>query len=155
VIAFGLKQASALFVVGMMSLFPIGIHLGFASAIALGCAMIPIVIAILQGVATPGSNVLGLTMILQFVVSFGLILAVNARQNMVGYGSETFEAPDFIGSGPVLTVIGFVLKWSWPPSIGSGSVASRLFPATLNEFQPSGSGCRIMARPPRSNPSLC
>ena len=37
-----------------MSLFLIVIHLGFASATALASAMIPIVIAVLQGVATPG-----------------------------------------------------------------------------------------------------
>ena len=91
VVEFGLKQASALFVLAVLSLFLIAIHLGFASATALASAMIPIVIAVLQGVATPGINVLGMTMILQFVVSFGFILVVNAPQNMVAYGTETFE----------------------------------------------------------------
>ena len=33
-----------------------------------------------------------MTMLLQFVVSFGFILVVNAPQNMVAYGTETFEA---------------------------------------------------------------
>ena len=89
---FGLKQATALFILGVMSLFLIVIHLGFASATALAAAMIPIVIAVLQGVATPGINIVGMTMLLQFVVSFGFILVVNAPQNMVAYGTETFEA---------------------------------------------------------------
>ena len=57
--------------------------------------MIPIVIAVLQGVATPGINIVGMTMLLQFVVSFGFILVVNAPQNMVAYGTDTFEARDF------------------------------------------------------------
>ena len=51
---FGLKHATALFILAVMSLFLILIHLGFASATALASAMIPIVIAVLQGVATPG-----------------------------------------------------------------------------------------------------
>jgi anion transporter len=117
---FGLKQATAMFILATMSLFLIVIHLGFASATALASAMIPIVIAVLQGVATPGINILGLTMLLQFVVSFGFILVVNAPQNMVAYGTETFEARDFVRTGLVLTVIAFALVmllgatyWRW------------------------------------------
>ena len=117
---FGLKEATALFVLAVMGLFLIVIHLGFASATALAAAMIPIVIAVLQGVATPGINVIGLTLLLQFVVSFGFILVVNAPQNMVAYGTETFEARDFVRTGLVLTVIAFALVlvlgatyWRW------------------------------------------
>jgi anion transporter len=117
---FGLKQATALFILGVMSLFLIVIHLGFASATALASAMIPIVIAVLQGVSGEGINVVGMTMLLQFVVSFGFILVVNAPQNMVAYGTETFEARDFVRTGLVLTVIAFALVmllgatyWRW------------------------------------------
>jgi anion transporter len=117
---FGLKQASALFILAVMSLFLVLIHLGFASATALASAMIPIVIAVLQGVATPGINKIGMTMLLQFVVSFGFILVVNAPQNMVAYGTETFEARDFVRTGLVLTIIAFALVmllgatyWRW------------------------------------------
>jgi anion transporter len=117
---FGLKQATALFILGVMSLFLIVIHLGFASATALAAAMVPIVIAVLQGIATPNINVVGMTMLLQFVVSFGFILVVNAPQNMVAYGTETFEARDFVRTGVVLTIIAFVLVmilgatyWKW------------------------------------------
>jgi anion transporter len=117
---FGLKQAGALSILMVMSLFLILIHLGFASATALASAMIPIVIAVLQGVATPGINKIGMTMLLQFVVSFGFILVVNAPQNMVAYGTETFEARDFVRTGLVLTIVAFVLVmllgatyWRW------------------------------------------
>jgi anion transporter len=117
---FGLKNATALFILATMSLFLIVIHLGFASATALASAMIPIVIAVLKGVATPGINIIGMTMLLQFVVSFGFILVVNAPQNMVAYGTETFQARDFVRTGLVLTVIAMVLVmalgatyWHW------------------------------------------
>jgi solute carrier family 13 (sodium-dependent dicarboxylate transporter), member 2/3/5 len=117
---FGLKNATALFILGVMSLFLVVIHLGFASATALASAMIPIVIAVLKGVATPGINVVGMTMLLQFVVSFGFILVVNAPQNMVAYGTDTFSARDFVRTGLVLTVIALVLVmvlastyWRW------------------------------------------
>jgi sodium-dependent dicarboxylate transporter 2/3/5 len=117
---FGLKQATAMFIIATMSLFLIVVHLGFASATALASAMIPIVIAVLQGVATPGINIVGLTMVLQFVVSFGFILVVNAPQNMVAYGTETFVARDFVRTGLVLTVIAIALVmllsatyWHW------------------------------------------
>jgi anion transporter len=117
---FGLKNATALFILGVMSLFLVVIHLGFASATALASAMIPIVIAVLKSVATPGINVIGMTMLLQFVVSFGFILVVNAPQNMVAYGTETFSARDFVRTGFVLTIIAFGLVmllgatyWRW------------------------------------------
>jgi di/tricarboxylate transporter len=117
---FGLKYASSMFVLAVLSLFLTLIHLGFASATALASAMIPIIIAVLQGIATPGINVLGLTMLLQFVVSFGFILVVNAPQNMLAYGTETFDAKDFVRTGLVLTAIALALimllgatYWRW------------------------------------------
>ena len=117
---FGLKNATALFILGTMSLFLVVTHLGFASATALASAMIPIVIAVLKGVATPGINIVGMTMLLQFVVSFGFILVVNAPQNMVAYGTETFSARDFVRTGLVLTVVALALVmllgatyWRW------------------------------------------
>jgi di/tricarboxylate transporter len=61
-----------------------------------------------------------MTLLLQFVVSFGFILVVNAPQNMVGYGTETFAARDFVRTGLVLTVIAVALVmllgatyWRW------------------------------------------
>jgi anion transporter len=117
---FGLRNASALFVLAVLALFLTLIHLGFASATALASAMIPIVIAVLQGVATPGINIVGMTMLLQFVVSFGFILVVNAPQNMLAYGTETFSARDFVRTGLVLTLIALALVmllgatyWHW------------------------------------------
>jgi anion transporter len=117
---FGLKQATAMFILAAMSVFLIVIHLGFASATALASAMIPIVIAVLQSVATPGINIVGLTMVLQFVVSFGFILVVNAPQNMVAYGTETFAPKDFVRTGLVLTFVAYALVmllgatyWHW------------------------------------------
>lgn len=117
---FGLKQANAIFILGVMSLFLIVIHLGFASATALASAMIPIVIAVLQGVGGQNVNVVGMTMLLQFVVSFGFILVVNAPQNMVAYGTDTFAARDFVRTGIVITVVAYALVlllgatyWHW------------------------------------------
>lgn len=117
---FGLQTATPMLILAILSLFLIVIHLGFASATALAAAMIPIIISVLQGVQTPGINVLGLTMILQYVICFGMILPVNAPQNMVAYSTETFEARDFIRTGIPLTVIAFALimllaatYWSW------------------------------------------
>jgi sodium-dependent dicarboxylate transporter 2/3/5 len=117
---FGLKNASVLFILAVMSLFLVIIHLGFASATALAAAMIPIVIAVLKSVATPGINIIGMTMLLQFVVSFGFILVVNAPQNMVAYGTETFLARDFVRTGFVLTIVALSLVmllgatyWHW------------------------------------------
>jgi di/tricarboxylate transporter len=77
--------------------------LGFASATAPASTMILIVISVLAAVHAPGIDVIGMTMLLQFVVSFGFILAVNKPQNMVAYGSGTgtgtFDAGDFIRTG--------------------------------------------------------
>ena len=110
----------ALIILAILAAFLIVIHLGFASATALASAMIPIIISILQSVKTPGINVVGMTMILQYVVSFGFILPVNAPQNMVAYGTETFEVRDFIKTGIPLTIIAYLLillmgatYWKW------------------------------------------
>ena len=120
VIGFGLQNMPTLAILAVLSAFLIIIHLGFASATALAAAMIPILISILQGITLPGINVVGMTMILQYVVSFGMILPVNAPQNMVAYGTDTFEVKDFIKVGIPLTIIGYLLillfgatYWKW------------------------------------------
>jgi len=118
---FGLQTMPALIVFAVLAAFLIIIHLGFASATALAAAMIPIVISILQGMPTEaGVNVVGMTMLLQYVISFGFILPVNAPQNMVAYATETFEVKDFIRTGVPLCIIAYVLTlvlastyWKW------------------------------------------
>jgi sodium-dependent dicarboxylate transporter 2/3/5 len=54
------------------------------------------------------------------VVSFGFILVVNAPQNMLAYGTETFAAKDFVRAGLVLTIVAVALVmllgttyWHW------------------------------------------
>jgi anion transporter len=117
---FGMETMSAFGILAVLSLFLILIHLGFASATALASAIIPIIISVLQQVKTPGINIIGMTMLLQFVVSFGFILPVNAPQNMVAYGTGTFAARDFVRTGIVVTVVGYALVlvlgatyWKW------------------------------------------
>jgi solute carrier family 13 (sodium-dependent dicarboxylate transporter), member 2/3/5 len=118
--SFGIQASPTLVIVAVLALFLIVIHLGFASATALSAAMIPIIISVLQGVKTPGVNVVGMTMVLQFVVSFGFILPVNAPQNMVTYGTDTFEVRDFVRTGIPLTIVAYILVlifgatyWKW------------------------------------------
>lgn len=117
---FGLDQLPALGILAVMAAFLVVVHLGFASATALASSLIPIVIAVLQKVQTPGINVLGMTLVLQFVVSFGFILPVNSPQGMVGYGTGAFEARDFIRTGIAITVLAYLLTllfgatyWRW------------------------------------------
>ena len=121
----GLQQASALVILMLLSLFLILVHLGFASATALASAMVPIIISVLLAVQAghtvgPGINVVGMTMLLQFVVSFGFILPVNAPQNMMAYGTGTFDSRDFVRTGLVITLAAFALLvvfsltyWAW------------------------------------------
>lgn len=117
---FGLNLMGPLAILAVLGGFLVVVHLGFASATALAASMIPIVIAVLQKVQTPGISVLGMTMLLQFVVSYGFILPVNSPQGMVAYGTETFTARDFVRTGLVLTVLAYALTlvfgatyWKW------------------------------------------
>jgi anion transporter len=120
VATFGLQTLPVVAIIAVLAAFLIVIHLGFASATALAAAMIPIVISVLQSVKTPGINIVGVTMILQYVISFGFILPVNAPQNMVAYGTETFEVRDFIRTGIPLTICAYLTillmsatYWQW------------------------------------------
>jgi anion transporter len=117
---FGLDQLPSLTILAVMAAFLIVVHLGFASATALASALIPIVIAVMQKVQTPGINVLGMTLVLQFVVSFGFILPVNSPQGMVAYGTQTFVARDFVRTGIAISVLAYLLTllfgatyWRW------------------------------------------
>lgn len=120
VVGFGLENSTTIMVLAIMSMFLIVIHMGFASATGLAAAIIPIIISVLQHLKTSGVNIVGMTMILQYVVSFGFILPVNAPQNMIAYGTDTFEVHDFVRAGIPLTIIAFALimilgatYWKW------------------------------------------
>ncbi len=119
VAATGLDSLPTLWVFAILAAFLILIHLGFASATALTAAMLPILIAVLQ--TLPGDfNRLGMTMLLGFTVSFGFILPINAPQNMVCLGTDTFTAKQFARVGVVITIVGYALLllfaatyWRW------------------------------------------
>lgn len=117
---FELADCTPIFVLAVMALFLIVIHLGFASATGLAAAMIPIIISVLSALQTPGVNVVGLTMILQYVVSFGYILPVNAPQNMIAYSTGAFDVKTFAFVGIILTSVAYALVmllastyWQW------------------------------------------
>jgi len=115
----GLDQLSSLGVLAVLGAFLIVIHLGFASATALTSALLPILIAVLQTLPGDFSRI-GMTMLLGFVVSFGFILPINAPQNMVCLGTDTFTPRQFARVGLWVTAIGYALLlvfastyWSW------------------------------------------
>lgn len=117
---FGLSSATGLTVIAVMAAFLIIVHLGFASATGLAAAIIPIIIAVLGQLQDPNTNVLGMTMILQYVISFGFILPVNAPQNMIAYSTGAFDVKTFAFVGIILTVCAYVLilllsgtYWHW------------------------------------------
>ena len=56
-----------------------------------------------------GVNPVGMTILLAFSVSFGFILPINAPQNMVCMGTDTFTPRQFTRVGLYLTVIGYLL----------------------------------------------
>ncbi|MDP4084618.1 MAG: DASS family sodium-coupled anion symporter [Bacillota bacterium] len=118
---FGLANLSIVLLVIILTAFTILIHLGFASATSLASTLIPVVIAFVKGMENPGTiHGMGIVLITQFAIGFGFILPVNAPQNMLAYGTGTFESKDFIKTGIVLTLIGYALfvlfsftYWKW------------------------------------------
>jgi sodium-dependent dicarboxylate transporter 2/3/5 len=120
VTGFGLQYATPLVIFAVISLFMIVIHLGFSSAPALVSTMIPVVIAVLQGVKNPNLNIAGMTLLLGFVASFGFVLPVSGPHHMIALGTDTFRVRDFIRVGLLLAVVGYALLvvfsatyWSW------------------------------------------
>ncbi len=120
VTTFALADATTIMVLTIMAVFLIVIHLGFASATGLASSIIPVVIAVLQQLKAPNVNIVGMTMLLQYIVCFGFILPVNSPQGMLAYGSNTFTSPEYVRSGIPLTIINFALfmvfaftYWRW------------------------------------------
>lgn len=122
---FGMETMSPLMIIAVLAFFLTVIHLGFASATGLAAAMIPIVIAVLESVKTPGINVLGMTMILQYTICFGYILPVNAPQNMIAYSTGYITSKDFLKTGIPFTILSYAMilvfsatYWNWLGYVG-------------------------------------
>ena len=98
----------------ILAAFLILIHLGFASATAMASLFMPIMIVMFHTIGQDNAALtpqvqLGLSMLLGFVISYGFILPINAPQNMVCLGTETFTAKEFAKVGIVLTIVGYLL----------------------------------------------
>jgi len=120
VTVFDVQHLSVFAILAVLWLFLIVVHLGFASGAAMATTMIPVMISMLQQTQLPIQKIAGITMLLSFVTSVGWILPINGPQNMLAYGTGTFEARDFIRVGLVLTVIAYVMLlafaatyWRW------------------------------------------
>jgi solute carrier family 13 (sodium-dependent dicarboxylate transporter), member 2/3/5 len=118
--AFGVQQLSIFAILAVLWLFLIVVHLGFSSGAAMATTMIPVMMSVLQQAQIPTIKVAGMTMLLTFVTSVGWILPINGPQNMLAFGTETFEARDFIRVGVVLTIIAYAVLllfaatyWHW------------------------------------------
>ena len=117
---FGVQQLSVFATLAVLWLFLIVLHLGFASGAAMATTMIPVMLSVLQQAQIAPTKIAGMTMLLTFVTSVGWILPINGPQNMLAYGTGTFEARDFVRVGTVLTVIAYVMLllfaatyWHW------------------------------------------
>ena len=108
-VGLGLAGMSVFMVFAILAMFLIIVHIGFASATAVASSMIPIMIAVLQSLNIPGLNIVSITMVLQFVVSFGFILPVNSPQGILAFATDTFTAKDCIKVGIPITIIGYIL----------------------------------------------
>lgn len=107
---FGLESLSAFTIFSILAAFLIVLHLGFASATALTAALLPILISLLISLPeSAGVNPAGMTILLAFSVSFGFILPINAPQNMVCLGTDTFTPRQFTRIGLVLTLAGYLM----------------------------------------------
>lgn len=105
----GLVNMGVFAVFAILAAFLIIVHLGFASATAVASSMIPIMIAVLKNLNIQGLNMVDITMLLQFVVSFGFILPVNSPQGILAYATETFSVKDCMKVGLPITIIGYLL----------------------------------------------
>jgi di/tricarboxylate transporter len=117
---FGVQQLSIFAILAILWLFLIVVHLGFASGAAMATTMIPVMLSMLQQAQIPPNKIAGMTMLLAFVTSVGWILPINGPQNMLAFGTGTFETRDFIRVGTVLTVVAYAMLllfaatyWRW------------------------------------------
>ena len=105
----------------VLSLFLIVVHLGFASATALTSTMMPVILSLLTAI-TVQMNVPGMAMLLGFAICFGFILPINAPQNMVCIGTDTFTSKQFIRTGLWISLVGYLLLLlmaaTWWPFLG-------------------------------------
>ena len=119
--ALNLSSFSTPILVALMTLFTIVIHLGFASAMSVTVALLPVFLAFSDTLPpSMTQNAMGLVLLQLFAVSFGMILPVNSPQNMVAYSTGSFDTRTFAKIGLQLTfasLVTFALFsvtwWKW------------------------------------------
>ena len=112
------KESQGGFPWGTVVLFAVGIRVGTALLRTHAAGWLANLIV--QSLGLQQASAFAILMLLQFVVSFGCILPVNAPQNMMAYGTDTFDAKDDIRTGLAITLAATVLRviialtcWPW------------------------------------------
>lgn len=101
----GISAFSTPLLVVVMTTFTIIMHLGFASAMSVTVALLPVFLAFSDTLPpSMNQNAMGLVLLQLFAVSFGMILPVNAPQNMVAYSTGSFDTKTFARIGSQLTI---------------------------------------------------
>ena len=117
----GFESMSLVLLILVMTLFTTVLHLGFASAMSLTVAVLPVFLAIVDSLPESlAANGMSLVLLQLFAVSFGMILPVNAPQNMLAYSTDSFDTGTFARIGILLTIASLALFtlfsatwWRW------------------------------------------
>ncbi|WP_196221514.1 SLC13 family permease [Sansalvadorimonas verongulae] len=116
-----LQSMSLVLLILVMTLFTTILHLGFASAMSLTVTLIPIFLALADSLPESMKvNGASLVLLQLFAISFGMILPVNAPQNMLAYSTGSFDTKTFARIGIQLTAASLMLFvlfamswWRW------------------------------------------
>jgi sodium-dependent dicarboxylate transporter 2/3/5 len=98
----------------------IPIRFAFASITSASATLIPLVLALLLSFENPTLPISGMALIATYTVYFSFVLPVSAPQNMIAYGTNTFNVRDFMKIGIPLSIISLLLLvlfwctyWRW------------------------------------------
>ena len=83
------------------------VRMAFASSTATVSALIPTILGFLLSAKTPNMPIAGMTIAMSYIILFSCVLPVNSPQTMVPYGTDTFEAKEYIRIALPFTMVAF------------------------------------------------
>ena len=94
--AIGVTAMSPTMIMIVLAVAVFFVRMAFASSTSTVSALIPTILGFLLSAKTPNMPIAGMTIAMSYVILFSCVLPVNSPQTMVPYGTDTFEAKEYI-----------------------------------------------------------
>jgi anion transporter len=118
--AIGVTSMSPLMIMISFAIAIFFVRMAFSSSTSAVSALIPTMLGFLVSAKSANLHIAGMTVVASYIILFSAVLPVSCPQTMIAYGTDTFEAKEYIRISLPFTIVAlfiwllfYLTYWHW------------------------------------------